>query len=64
MAPGSYLAISRIGTEFFPDKSALAQAVAVYERASERVWPRGRDEVLGFFDGFELLEPRRKRRKG
>jgi len=34
VAPGSYLTISHIGTEFFPDKSALAQAKAVYERAS------------------------------
>src|SRR5580704_14508084 len=33
VAPGSYLAISHIGTDFFPDKSALAEAVAVYERA-------------------------------
>jgi hypothetical protein len=57
VAPGSYLALSHIGTEFFPDKQALAEAVAVYERASERVWPRSRDQVLGFFDGFELLEP-------
>ena len=57
IAPGSYLALSHIGTEFFPDKQALAQAVAVYERASERVWPRSWDQVLGFFDGFELLEP-------
>ena len=57
VAPGSYLAISHIGTDFFPDKSALAEAVAVYERASERVWPRSRDQILSFFDGFELLEP-------
>jgi hypothetical protein len=42
LAPGSYLAISRIGTDFFPDKSALAEAVAVYER----VWPRSRDPSL------------------
>lgn len=56
-ASGSYLAISHIGTEFFPDKQALANAVAVYERASERVWPRPRDQISGFFDGFELLEP-------
>jgi hypothetical protein len=57
VAPGSYLAISHIGTDFFPDKQALAQAVAVYEKASERVWPRSRDQILGFLDGFELLEP-------
>jgi len=25
-----------MGSGFFPDKSALAEAVAVYERASER----------------------------
>ena len=57
VAPGSYLAISHIGTDFFPDKSALAEAVAVYERASERVWPRSREEILSFLDGIELLEP-------
>ena len=57
VAPGSYLAVSHIGTEFFPDKEALARAVEVYEKASERVWPRSREQVLSFFDGFELLEP-------
>ena len=53
VVPGSYLAISHIGADFFPDKSALAEAVAVYER----VWPWNREEILSFFDGFELLEP-------
>ena len=57
VAPGSYLALTHIGSDFFPDKEALARAVAVYEKASERVWPRGHDEILRFFDGFELLEP-------
>jgi hypothetical protein len=57
IAPGSYLAISHIGTDFFPDKQALAKAVEVYEQASERVWPRGREQILSFFDGFDLLEP-------
>ena len=57
IAPGSYLALSHIGSDFFPDKQAMARAVAVYEKASERVWPRGRDEILGLFDGFDLLEP-------
>jgi hypothetical protein len=57
VAPGSYLALTHIGSDFFPDKQALAKAVAVYEKASERVWPRGHDQILGFFDGFELLEP-------
>jgi hypothetical protein len=31
--------------------------VQVYEKASERVWPRSREQILGFFDGFELLDP-------
>lgn len=57
IAPGSYLALTHIGSDFFPDKQALAEAVAVYEKASERVWPRSRDQILRFFDGFELLEP-------
>jgi hypothetical protein len=57
VAPGSYLAMSHIGTDFFPDKEALARAIAVYEKASERVWPRSREQILGFLDGFELLEP-------
>jgi hypothetical protein len=57
VAPGSYLALTHIGSDFFPDKQAMAKAVAVYEKASERVWPRDRDEILGFFDGFDLLEP-------
>ena len=29
----------------------------MYERASEPIWARSRDEILGFFDGFGLLEP-------
>lgn len=57
VAPGSYLAMSHVGTDFFPDKQALADAVAVYEKASERIWPRSREQILGFLDGFELLEP-------
>jgi hypothetical protein len=57
LAPGSYLAISHISSDFFPDKAAMERAVAVYEKASERVWPRSRDQILGFFDGFDLLPP-------
>jgi hypothetical protein len=56
-APGSYLAISHIGTEFFPDKKTLARTLKVYEKASEQMHPRSREQILGFFDGFELLEP-------
>lgn len=57
LAPGSYLALSHIGTDFFPDKEALAQAARVYEEASERVFPRPRAEIEAFFAGFDLIEP-------
>ncbi len=43
VAPGSYLTISHIGTEFFPGKSAMARAKAVYERASEPIWAPSRE---------------------
>ena len=39
-----------------PFRSGSAGAGSL-ERASERVWPRSRDQILGFFDGFDLLEP-------
>ncbi len=57
VAPGSYLAIGHIGSEFFPDKKALARAVKVYESASEQIHPRSREQILRFFDGWRLLEP-------
>jgi hypothetical protein len=57
VAPGSYLALSHVGTEFFPDKETLHRALRVYEKSSERIWPRSREQILGFFDGFELVEP-------
>jgi SAM-dependent methyltransferase len=57
VAPGSYLAIAHIGAEFFPDKKALARAMRVYESASEQIHPRSREQILAFFDGFELIDP-------
>jgi SAM-dependent methyltransferase len=57
LAPGSHLAIAHIGTEFFPDKKALARAVKVYQSASEQIHPRTREQILRFFDGWRLLEP-------
>jgi len=57
VVPGSYLALAHIGTDFFPDKAALARARAVYQQASEEVWPRGYEEILGFFGDFDLIEP-------
>jgi hypothetical protein len=57
LAPGSYLAVAHIGTEFFPDKKALARAVKAYQSASEQIHPRTREQILRFFDGWRLLEP-------
>jgi SAM-dependent methyltransferase len=57
LAPGSHLAVAHIGTEFFPDQKALARAIKVYESASEQIHPRSREQILGLFDGFELLDP-------
>ena len=55
--PGSYLAVSHIGSDFFPGQAAMDQAIAVYQQANEHVFPRSRTEILGFFDGLELVHP-------
>jgi len=57
MAPGSYLVISHVSGDFFADQATVDRAVAVYEQANERIWPRGRDEILAYFGGFELVNP-------
>lgn len=54
---GSYLAVNHIGSELFPDQATMERALAVYEQANERVFPRSRAEILGFFGDFSLVEP-------
>ncbi len=56
LPPGSYLALGHATREGNP---AVAQAFeTVYNRSvSTQVHVRSRDEILGFFDGFELLDP-------
>jgi hypothetical protein len=54
---GSYIAVSHIGTEFFPDEATMDRAITIYRQANEHVIPRSRTEILGFFDGFELVDP-------
>jgi hypothetical protein len=56
MAPGSYLAITHGTLEEDPMGEA-GQAEAVYRRASSQLHVRPLTDVLGFFDGFELVEP-------
>ena len=55
--PGSYLAVSHIGSDFFPGLAAMDRAVSVYQQANEHVFPRSKPEILSFFDGLELVDP-------
>ena len=53
--PGSYLALSHITAEGRPD---MIDAVAEYStKATMDGNLRDRDEILGFFEGYELVEP-------
>ena len=56
LAPGSYLAMVHLSGDFV-EQDAAAEAVSIYERASARLRPRSRAEILRFFDGFELVPP-------
>ena len=51
------LALTHVSADLVADKEAARRAVAAYERASARGWPRSREHILRFFDGFELVEP-------
>jgi len=57
LAPGSYLVLSHLGIDLIEDKVAVRRALAAYEKASASLRPRTRDQVLRFFDGFDLVEP-------
>ncbi|WP_245568224.1 SAM-dependent methyltransferase [Nocardia jiangxiensis] len=60
LAPGSYLAISHVTTDFDEgpqDPDGMMRLVQVYIDRSIAVHPRSRAEVARFFDGLELLEP-------
>jgi O-methyltransferase involved in polyketide biosynthesis len=57
LAPGSYLALTHVSPDLVDDKEAARRAVAAYDKANARAWPRGREQILRFFDGFELVEP-------
>jgi hypothetical protein len=53
--PGSYLALSHITSDGHPD---IIDAVAEYStKAAMEGNLRGRDEILAFFDGYDLVEP-------
>ncbi|MFE3025110.1 SAM-dependent methyltransferase [Nocardia tengchongensis] len=60
LAPGSYLAISHVTTDFddgATDPSGMARLLQVYIDRGIPVRPRTRAEVERLFDGLELVEP-------
>jgi len=57
LAPGSYLALTHVSPDLVQDKEAARRAVAAYEKANARAFPRSREQILRFFDGFDLVEP-------
>jgi O-methyltransferase involved in polyketide biosynthesis len=57
MVPGSALVISHGTLESEPDDPRARLSSQIYRQASAALTLRRLDEVLAFFDGFELLEP-------
>lgn len=57
LPPGSFLALSHVAAEARP--VGMDEAVQTYNQksAQNQAYLRTRDEVLRFFDGFELVEP-------
>jgi hypothetical protein len=62
-APGSYLALSHFTADGMPP-AFVAAGQDTYERATESIYPRSRAEVQRFFDGLELVPPRREAAAG
>ncbi|WP_405495334.1 SAM-dependent methyltransferase [Nocardia sp. NBC_00511] len=55
LAPGSYLAICTITTDFSPD--SVARAADVYKVRKLPAQTRTHDEVAGWFSSLELIDP-------
>jgi O-methyltransferase involved in polyketide biosynthesis len=56
LPPGSYLAVSH-GTADFHDQARVRRASEVYAKAAAPVALRSHQQVSGFFEGFDLVEP-------
>lgn len=56
LCPGSYLVIAHVTGDGVPG-DIEARARATYDHANDRLWPRCKDQVLRFFEGFSLVEP-------
>jgi hypothetical protein len=57
-APGSYLVLSHFTADALPPRFVQA-GQDTYARATESIYPRSRAEVQRFFDGLDLVPPRR-----
>ena len=57
LAPGSYLVLSHVSNDRFADEEAAERVRELYAKSSEPLWARSREQILRFFDGFELVEP-------
>jgi SAM-dependent methyltransferase len=55
MRPGSYLVLSQFSSE--SDQQAIAALRAVAAGTPVETYFRSQDQILRFFDGFELVEP-------
>ncbi|GGU25218.1 hypothetical protein GCM10010178_16740 [Lentzea flava] len=57
LAPGSYLALSHASAEAKP--AGMDEAVQTYnvKSSQNQAFPRTHEQVLAFFDGFDLVEP-------
>jgi hypothetical protein len=56
IAPGSYLAVTHATDSFSPARSAKT-ATVFNRRTTSPVTLRSREQILPYFEGFELVEP-------
>jgi SAM-dependent methyltransferase len=59
LAPGSYLVLTHMSTDRIgpADMDSVKRAARVFEGASAQLKFRGRGEILGLFDGWDLVPP-------
>jgi hypothetical protein len=56
LPPGSYLVLSQLTSD--GDPAAVAQASGATRNTATPLAFRSREQILSFFDGFDLVEPR------
>ena len=55
VVPGSYLALTHLTNDFAAVDSD--EIVSTMKNTQDNVFPRSHDEIIRYFDGFELVEP-------